>query len=88
MFVWTARQRAVYMLTVTHFVFIVANPQSAVTWLDFTWDSERIITASKDGSIRIWNINGNLELTLSIISCSSLNVCVDSLNYILYLVVP
>jgi WD40 repeat protein len=31
--------------------------KSAVTWLDFTWDSERIITASKDGSIRIWNIN-------------------------------
>lgn len=32
--------------------------QSAVTWLCFTWDSERIITASKDGSIRIWFING------------------------------
>lgn len=31
--------------------------KSAVTWLDFTWDSERVITASKDGSIRIWNIN-------------------------------
>ena len=32
--------------------------QSAVTWLCFTPDSEQIITASKDGSIRIWNING------------------------------
>jgi WD40 repeat protein len=31
--------------------------KSAVTWLDFTWDSERIITASKDGSMRIWNID-------------------------------
>jgi WD40 repeat protein len=31
--------------------------QSAVTWLCFTWDSEGIITASKDGSIRVWNIN-------------------------------
>ncbi|KAG0555738.1 hypothetical protein KC19_11G000500 [Ceratodon purpureus] len=31
--------------------------KSAVTWLDFTWDSQRVITASKDGSIRIWNIN-------------------------------
>ncbi|KAM5554913.1 hypothetical protein ABKV19_023032 [Rosa sericea] len=31
--------------------------KSAVTWLCFTPDSEQIITASKDGSIRIWNIN-------------------------------
>ncbi|CAM6024716.1 unnamed protein product [Sphagnum balticum] len=31
--------------------------KSAVTWLCFTWDSECIITASKDGSIRVWNIN-------------------------------
>ncbi|BBG97417.1 Transducin/WD40 repeat-like superfamily protein [Prunus dulcis] len=31
--------------------------ESAVTWLCFTPNSEQIITASKDGSIRIWNIN-------------------------------
>ncbi|PIA49984.1 hypothetical protein AQUCO_01300610v1 [Aquilegia coerulea] len=31
--------------------------KSAVTWLCFTQDSEQIITASKDGSIRVWNIN-------------------------------
>jgi WD40 repeat protein len=32
--------------------------QSAVTSLCFTPDSEKIITASKDGTIRVWNING------------------------------
>lgn len=32
--------------------------QSAVTWLCFTPNSEQIITASKDGTMRIWNING------------------------------
>uniref|UniRef100_A0A2P2IQ75 Uncharacterized protein MANES_05G045300 n=1 Tax=Rhizophora mucronata TaxID=61149 RepID=A0A2P2IQ75_RHIMU len=31
--------------------------KSAVTWLCFSPDSEKIITTSKDGSIRIWNIN-------------------------------
>ncbi|OAY49304.1 transducin beta-like protein 2 isoform X3 [Manihot esculenta] len=31
--------------------------KSAVTWLCFTPNSEQIITASKDGSIRTWNIN-------------------------------
>lgn len=31
--------------------------KSAVTWLCFSPNSEQIITASKDGSIRIWNIN-------------------------------
>ncbi|KAM1262535.1 hypothetical protein ACFX13_028323 [Malus domestica] len=31
--------------------------KSAVTWLCFTPNSEQMITASKDGSIRIWNIN-------------------------------
>jgi WD40 repeat protein len=36
--------------------------KSAVTWLDFTWDSERIVTASKDGTIRIWNINVRYHL--------------------------
>uniref|UniRef100_A0A6N2MN23 Anaphase-promoting complex subunit 4 WD40 domain-containing protein n=1 Tax=Salix viminalis TaxID=40686 RepID=A0A6N2MN23_SALVM len=36
--------------------------QSAVTWLCFTPDSEQIITASKDGSIRIWNINVRYHL--------------------------
>ncbi|KAI7742059.1 hypothetical protein M8C21_030065 [Ambrosia artemisiifolia] len=36
--------------------------KSAVTWLSFTPDSERIITASKDGSIRVWNINVRYHL--------------------------
>ncbi|KAA3471807.1 transducin beta-like protein 2 [Gossypium australe] len=31
---------------------------SAVTWLCFSPNSEQIITTSKDGSIRVWNING------------------------------
>lgn len=36
--------------------------QSAVTWLCFAPNSEQIITASKDGSIRIWNINVRYHL--------------------------
>ncbi|CAM6097560.1 unnamed protein product [Calypogeia fissa] len=36
--------------------------KSAVTWLCFTWDSERIITASKDGTIRIWSINVRYQM--------------------------
>lgn len=36
--------------------------KSAVTWLCFTPNSERIITASKDGSIRVWNINVRYHL--------------------------
>ncbi|KAL2635592.1 hypothetical protein R1flu_007071 [Riccia fluitans] len=36
--------------------------KSAVTWLCFTWDSERMITASKDGTIRVWNINVRYHL--------------------------
>jgi len=32
--------------------------KSAVTCLCFAPNSEQIITASKDGSIRVWNING------------------------------
>jgi WD40 repeat protein len=40
--------------------------KSAVTWLCFTWDSEGIITASKDGSIRVWNINGMVQASLSL----------------------
>lgn len=31
--------------------------KSAVTWLCFSPNSEQIITASKDGSLRIWNVN-------------------------------
>ncbi|PWZ52728.1 Transducin beta-like protein 2 [Zea mays] len=34
--------------------------KSAVTCLCFAPNSEQIITASKDGSIRVWNINGML----------------------------
>ncbi|RDY04204.1 Transducin beta-like protein 2, partial [Mucuna pruriens] len=36
--------------------------KSAVTWLCFMPDSEQIITASKDGSMRIWNINVRYHL--------------------------
>ncbi|GLU00479.1 hypothetical protein SLE2022_178460 [Rubroshorea leprosula] len=36
--------------------------KSAVTWLCFSLNSEQIITASKDGSIRIWNINVRYHL--------------------------
>ncbi|XAR54132.1 hypothetical protein NMG60_11029143 [Bertholletia excelsa] len=36
--------------------------KSAVTWLCFAPNSEEIITASKDGSIRIWNINVRYHL--------------------------
>nr|CAN82889.1 hypothetical protein VITISV_014050 [Vitis vinifera] len=36
--------------------------KSAVTWLCFTPNSEQIITASKDGSIRTWNINVRYHL--------------------------
>ncbi|KAI9079852.1 hypothetical protein K1719_038098 [Acacia pycnantha] len=36
--------------------------KSAVTWLCFTPNSEQIITASKDGTIRIWNINVRYHL--------------------------
>ncbi|XWS45934.1 hypothetical protein CRYUN_Cryun14cG0022000 [Craigia yunnanensis] len=35
---------------------------SAVTWLCFSPNSEQMITASKDGSIRIWNINVRYHL--------------------------
>ncbi|CAL4920225.1 unnamed protein product [Urochloa decumbens] len=34
--------------------------KSAVTCLCFAPNSEQIITASKDGSIRVWNINGDI----------------------------
>eukprot|EP00249_Psilotum_nudum_P018856 c26990_g1_i1 orf=583-1905(-) len=43
-------------------VMQLSGHKSAVTWLCFTWDSERMITASKDGSIRIWNINVRYHL--------------------------
>ncbi|KAF3439984.1 hypothetical protein FNV43_RR18262 [Rhamnella rubrinervis] len=36
--------------------------KSAVTWLCFAPNSEQIITASKDGSIRVWNINVRYHL--------------------------
>ncbi|XP_028800482.1 transducin beta-like protein 2 [Neltuma alba] len=36
--------------------------KSAVTWLCFAPNSEQIITASKDGTIRIWNINVRYHL--------------------------
>ncbi|CAE6144742.1 unnamed protein product [Arabidopsis arenosa] len=36
--------------------------KSAVTWLCFSPNSEKIITASKDGSIRVWNINVRYHL--------------------------
>ncbi|XP_027106431.2 uncharacterized protein [Coffea arabica] len=36
--------------------------KSAVTWLCFAPNSEQVITASKDGSIRVWNINVRYHL--------------------------
>lgn len=36
--------------------------KTAVTWLCFSPNSEQIITASKDGTIRIWNINVRYHL--------------------------
>ncbi|KAG9445394.1 hypothetical protein H6P81_016734 [Aristolochia fimbriata] len=36
--------------------------KSAVTWLCFTPNSEQIITTSKDGTMRIWNINVRYHL--------------------------
>ncbi|RZB53154.1 Transducin beta-like protein 2 isoform B [Glycine soja] len=36
--------------------------KSAVTWLCFMPNSEQIITASKDGSMRLWNINVRYHL--------------------------
>lgn len=39
-------------------MFPYDDVQSAVTWLCFSPNSDQIITASKDGSIRIWNIHG------------------------------
>eukprot|EP00850_Spirogloea_muscicola_P013158 SM000088S23699 [mRNA] locus=s88:184722:188091:- [translate_table: standard] len=31
--------------------------KSAITWLSFTSDAQRVVTASKDGTIKIWNLN-------------------------------
>ncbi|KAL8129097.1 hypothetical protein V2J09_018252 [Rumex salicifolius] len=36
--------------------------KSAVTWLCFSPDSEQMITASKDGTMKIWNINVRYHL--------------------------
>ncbi|GJP79345.1 hypothetical protein CLOP_g9588 [Closterium sp. NIES-67] len=36
--------------------------KSAVTWLAFTWDSKGMVTASKDGTIKIWNIDVRYHL--------------------------
>lgn len=36
--------------------------KSAVTWLSFTSNSDGIVTASKDGSVRVWNINVRYQL--------------------------
>ncbi|KAL0379661.1 UNVERIFIED_CONTAM: hypothetical protein Sangu_0030400 [Sesamum angustifolium] len=46
------------------FASVITSFQSAVTWLCFSPNSEEIITASKDGSIRIWKINENKELVV------------------------
>lgn len=47
--------------------------QSAVTSLCFSQNSEQIITASKDGSLRIWNINGMLCYSFKGVAC--LTIC-------------
>ncbi|MCO5575909.1 hypothetical protein L7F22_029716 [Adiantum nelumboides] len=43
-------------------VFVQVFLESAVTWLDFTSDASGIVTASKDGTIRVWNINVRYHL--------------------------
>ncbi|TYH56761.1 hypothetical protein ES332_D08G042900v1 [Gossypium tomentosum] len=43
--------------------FFTAYSESAVTWLCFSPNSEQIITTSKDGSIRVWNINVRYHLS-------------------------
>ncbi|XP_002967374.2 uncharacterized protein LOC9635402 [Selaginella moellendorffii] len=43
-------------------VMLLKGHKSAVTWTCFTWDSQKIITASKDGFIRIWNINVRYQM--------------------------
>ncbi|CAN6466568.1 unnamed protein product [Victoria cruziana] len=60
--------------------------KSAVTWLDFFPNSEQIITASKDGSIRIWNINVRYHLnedpkTLKVFSIPLLDAKGAALHY-------
>ncbi|GBG76855.1 hypothetical protein CBR_g23070 [Chara braunii] len=37
--------------------------KSAVTWLCFAHDSQKVVTASKDGKIKVWNINVRYELS-------------------------
>lgn len=36
--------------------------QSAVTWLSFLWNSKRVVTTSKDGTIKLWNIDVRYHL--------------------------
>lgn len=36
--------------------------KSAVTWLCFTPNSEQVITASKDGTLKLWNINVRYQM--------------------------
>eukprot|EP00850_Spirogloea_muscicola_P015807 SM000124S25939 [mRNA] locus=s124:249496:259561:+ [translate_table: standard] len=36
--------------------------KSAITWLSFTSDAQRIVTTSKDGTIKTWNINVRYHL--------------------------
>lgn len=58
-----------YYLLIFCFICIpVLLCQSAVTWLCFSPNSEQIITASKDGTIRIWNINGMKSFLTSLLS--------------------
>ncbi|KAG8061904.1 hypothetical protein GUJ93_ZPchr0003g17615 [Zizania palustris] len=49
--------------------------KSAVTCLCFAPNSEQIITASKDGTIRVWNING-MPILLTFISLMALSYMV------------
>ncbi|KAI6702656.1 hypothetical protein NL676_011792 [Syzygium grande] len=60
--------------------------KSAVTWLCFTPNSEQIVTASKDGSMRIWNINVRYHLdedpkTLKVFPIPLQDSCGATLHY-------
>lgn len=51
-----------FVHVITSFLLFTFLPlicfQSAVTCLCFTPNSDQVITASKDGTLKVWNING------------------------------
>jgi len=41
-----------------------AAHEAAMNWVEMSPNGERIVTASNDGTARIWRVNGTLEMTL------------------------